>query len=200
MMGQLVLSLPENEVTLLRDALFYLDIFRLKVICGKFGLPVNGKKGMLIGRIAHFMVTREVTFTPPYPAVSCAPNDDIHQLELDALMLHGSFKTDDVTRKFLRNFVGQFFHFTSFSHDWLCARWYSGNPPTYREFIQFWEYEYIQREQGKKTKNQDWAYIHFVQNHTCIYPEIRTTELASTWSDLKQKKAMIAFDIVNKVM
>ena len=143
MTGPSLLSLPEDDVILLRDALFYVDIRRLKTICNKFRLPLLGKKGLLIGRIAHFVSTREILSIPPYPEISCARDGVVYPLELDTYMLYGVFKADDETRKFIRKFVGQYFHFTSFSHDWLCVRWYSGKPPTYREFMQFWEYEFI---------------------------------------------------------
>jgi hypothetical protein len=200
MTNQFVLSLPESELRVLREALFYVDIPRLKMICGRYRLPVLGGKALLIARIAHFAGTRQIVEVPPYPEISCARPNETYPLELDAYMLYGSFKTDDTTRSFLRRFIGQYFHFTSFSHDWLRMRWYVGNPPTYREFIRFWEYEFLLREQGKKTTNQDWGYVHFVLNYTCKYPEIRSTEIATEWRALRNRKAGEASSLMDKVI
>jgi hypothetical protein len=85
-------------------------------------------------------------------------------LAKDTLMLFGSYKNDLKTRIFFKNWIGQHFHFTARGIDWLKSRWLSGNPPTYLEFSEFWQEDYLRSQlEGNPNPKIELRYNNFTK-------------------------------------
>ncbi len=82
----------------------------------------------------------------PLPAVSCASKGLKSDLHPEALILSGPYKNDLRTRNFVKDLVGEHFHFTAAGIDWIRACWERGKPPTYKEFADWWQAEYAQKD------------------------------------------------------
>lgn len=164
----------------LLENLLFLHVDELKGYCQRLNLSIKGKKLALVHKIMHFLQTGQKAETPQYPAISCAKNKNI-TLCPDAKILKGSYKNDLKTRLFFRNLIGQHFNFTAFGIDWIEERWLAGDPPTYQEFADMWQHEYLSRKTHGSAPKQEWAYINFVQQHNLNHPNASREEILEAW-------------------
>ncbi len=164
----------------LLENLLFLHVSELKDYCQRLGLSIKGKKLALAHRITQFLQTGQKTETPQYPAISCAKNKNI-TLCPDAKILKGSYKNDLKTRLFFRGLIGQHFNFTAFGIDWIEERWLSGHPPTYQEFADMWQAEYLSRKTHGSAPKQEWTYINFVKRYILNNLNASRKEILEAW-------------------
>jgi hypothetical protein len=123
-------ELSAAEIKTLREMLPYMNLKELKEACQILALPASGQKGEIIQRIYSFCEKGIVLTPSKVPEVSIAKK---------TLILKGAYKNDAKTRAFLKSMIGEHFHFTAFGQDWIKERWLAGNPPTYKEFADYWK-------------------------------------------------------------
>lgn len=181
-----------EDITTLQNSLYYLHVSELKSYCEKLALSTKGNKIALISRIIYFLKTGEKLEVPRYPAVSLAKVRKTTELMADALMLKGAYRNDLKTRLFFKKLIGAHFHFTAFGIDWLEERWMEGNPPTYQEFADMWQKEYIYRKEHGSTPKEEWAYIRFVKSYLNENLQASRNEILSSWEiERARHKALV---------
>lgn len=188
--------LSSQEVHELNDSLQYFSMEELRELCGQYSLPSNGNKVALINRIITFIQTGAITQLPVIPEISRARRGQKYELKPDTVMLYGSYKNDAKTRSFFKSIIGDYFHFTAYGIDWLNERWFSGNPPTYSEFAEFWKNEYAFRTQTKVSPKKEWAYINFTQRFLQKNPLASRVEINEAW----QAEKRVHIEIVKKLL
>jgi len=176
---------PSQE---LFDALHYMHVSELKEVCTQLNLPLQGKKGDLIHRIQTFVQTGQIVILKSLPDVSKAQKGVEYPLLPETLALYGSYKNDQRTRAFMKTLVGDHFHFTAFGQDWMKERWQAGNPPTYREFAEFWQAEYVRRQTKKASPKQEWAYLTFIQKYLAEHPQASKNTIVVEWEKVRTLK------------
>ncbi len=186
--------LANEEAIGLRTALLFLHVAELREWCEKLSLPSHGKKGMLVGRIIHFLTTGQVIKEVPIPQIARAQRGVSYPLLPSMLMLKGAYKNDLATRQFFKKLVGDQFHFTAFGIDWLNERWQVGNPPTYQEFADMWKKEYARRKEEGTTPKEEWAYITFVQTALGKDPHLSHAEIIHAWKDERDRQIHMVQD------
>ncbi len=130
--------LCDNDIKTLNECLLFLKMHELRKVCVMLSLPESGKKQELITRITFYMQTGIIRKLAQVPSASLAKNYPKQDLTPNALMLYGGYKNDLMNRNFFKNLIGPHFHYTAYGIDWLNDRWLEGNPPTYKEFADFW--------------------------------------------------------------
>ncbi|HZW61454.1 MAG TPA: hypothetical protein VFF04_04460 [Candidatus Babeliales bacterium] len=191
--------LDTENIQELKESLNHLHVSELKSICLQLELPTNKKKGALIASIIAFIETGKILGNPVIPPISKYKKTSCSVLEPETLILYGNYKNDHATRAFMKKLVGDHFHFTAFAQDWLHDRWLAGNPPTYKEFADYWTQEYNARKEKKASAKQEWAYINFVQKYVQEKPDAKHTVIAQEWQKHRQKHARKAENILKKL-
>ena len=187
-----------KEQPILQDTLHYMKMSELKKGCQIFSLPDKGKKGVLIERIFTFITEGHITIAPKIPLSSLAKNYPKQAISTSSLMLYGSYKNDLKTKTFFKKLIGSYFHFTAFGSDWLNERWFQGNPPTYKEFANYWVTEVDRRKQIKPKPKDEWKYINFLQQMNKEYPLLSKKDLMNRWKTLRTQKAEEADKLLKK--
>ncbi|MEZ5315473.1 MAG: DUF6434 domain-containing protein [Chlamydiales bacterium] len=193
-------TLSASKVGMLKNALHYMHMSELKELCQKLALPERGKKGEIIQRICCYLEDGTVLKQPQIPSASKAQKNTRYPLAPSTLILHGNYKNDEKTRKFMKSLVGNHFHFTAFGQDWIKNRWIEGNPPTYAEFAQFWQNEHLNRQQRKANPKQEWAYLNFMQKYSDKYPKASQKEITAAWERERGKQVEIVWSTLNKYL
>src|SRR5579862_7586397 len=103
--------LSKKDITILEDALYYMNMQELRQACEDLKLPPVGKKRDLIHRLLTFIQTGKIVKIKPIPDVSCAQKDREYPLIAKTLILHGAYKNDLKTRNFFKMLIGDYFHF-----------------------------------------------------------------------------------------
>ncbi|MBS0186197.1 MAG: SAP domain-containing protein [Proteobacteria bacterium] len=179
-----------HDLKTLKEGLNFLHVEELKNLCRQLLLPIEGKKGILVLRILHFVETGKVMNNPKLPLVSCAEKGKDCPLTPNSFILKGSYKNDLKTRVFFKKLIGDDFHFTAFGVDWIHNRWMEGNPPTYQEFADMWRAETKRRQEEGSIPKEEWAYINFTQRFIKKNPGTQRQGLIEAWEKerLKQKE------------
>lgn len=174
-----------------KEALYYLHLSELQEVCVRLHLCSKGRKAKLIERIFTFIERGKIIEVVPLPTVSRADLKKSYPLELNTLILFGSYKNDLKTRLFFKKVVGDHFHFTAFGIDWINDRWLKGDPPTYGEFAKFWQLEFERRQRERTMPKQEWAYINFVQSFLTKNPKANRKQILSAWEEQRKKSCFI---------
>jgi len=168
------------------EAFSFLHTGELKDLCCDLSLPVQGKKGQLIGRILHFLRTEELLKELPIPEISRAKNKEVYPLLPETLMLKGAYKNNLETRLFFQKLIGPHFHFTAFGQDWIQDHWMIGAPPTYQAFAHMWQAEYLRRRDTPGVPKEEWAYIRFSQKFLKRHPHVSRQGVLDAWDRERQ--------------
>lgn len=181
-------KLTKQEQIELREALSYLHIEELKEQLEQLKLSIIGfNKKELIDRLMHYACTGEELPPIVIPQKSKAQPNESYPLDLETLMLHGAYKNDAHTRDFFKFHIGSHFNFTTSSADWLRERWLEEDPPTYGEFIEYWQDAYEQQVLNKRAPKGEWAYNRFVQEYMKGNPKKSKAEFLAAWESKRQK-------------
>ena len=192
--------MQKNEIIIkdkkVRDALYeslhFLHVGELKALCCRLDLSEKGPKVRLIERIMIFVTQGCRQDEPVIPRVSCIQKGKEYPLARTTLILKGSYKNDLKTRLFFKSIIGDHFHFTAFGIDWINARWFAGNPPTYQEFADMWITESEKRVLEGSVPKKEWAYINFTQKFIAQVPKASRHELLHAWeTERRHNKAFI---------
>lgn len=164
----------------LLESLLFLHVIELRNYCEQLNLSTKGKKLALAHRIIHLLKTGERIEAPKYPDISCAKSKN-PLISPNSLILKGSYKNDLKTRLFFRSLIGQHFNFTAFGIDWIEELWLAGHPPTYQEFADMWQAEFISRKKNGSVPKQEWAFINFVKQYGLNHPNASQKEIIEEW-------------------
>lgn len=181
-----------------KNALYFLYVEELKNLCEQLHLSNKGKKGELIQRIFAFIDNGTILDVIPFPEKSKADPKKHYPLALNTLMLIGNYKNDLKTRLFFKKVIGVHFHFTAFGIDWINEKWLDGNPPTYGEFVKFWQLEYERRKKEKAIPKQEWAYINFIQDYLIKNPDASREKTMLEWEKERDRNFMIVKNFLSK--
>ena len=182
----------------LKDSFNYLKMHELKALINHFALESKGKKSELIDCLLHYLYTGKKLKFKKIPEASFANPRTIYPLAPKILMLKGAYKNDLKTRLFFKKLIGEHFHFTAYGLDWLNERWQKGKPPTYRQFADMWQKEYIERKNKRVAPKEEWAYISFVQKLLNCFPDSSRTEIMTAWKNERIKHRDFIFKICER--
>lgn len=184
----LILEEQKDEIF---DSLNYLNMEELEEFCKKHAIPMQGRKRRIISRIKHFLTTGEVLKTIPLPISSKAKKNAPRVLKKDALILNGLYKNDDDTRQFLKQLIGEHFHFTAFGQEWIMSRWEEGKPPTYEEYAKIWQEEESRKKMPlyKATPSAEYAYLNFMQKYLSQHPNANKKSMLAAWKEERAERA-----------
>lgn len=174
-------KLNASELAQLEVYLYYFHVSELKKVCDQFQLSSSGKKKDLILRIFAYCKSGKKQELMDFPYSSRACKGEKYPLQPKTKILIGAYKNDLTTRKFFKELIGDYFHFTAFGIDWINERWAKGNPPTYQEFASFWKKEYAFRKTQKAKPKTEWAYLNFIQRCSTEHPEFSKVQIVKAW-------------------
>ncbi len=183
----------------LKVCLQYFHVSELKNLCNQLKIPSNEKKPGLINQILSFIQTGASFPIRQYPAPSKARRGINYPIFPEALMLDGAFKNDAKTRNFFKGLIGSHFHYTVFGLDWLKEQWYQGTPPTYQEFADFWQSEYLARKDQRNALKDEWAYLNFARQFADEHPHASKKELLIEWKKMRDLQVQNAKKILEKI-
>lgn len=192
--------ISQNDSNTLSDCLHYLFVSEVKEICRMLLLPEKGKKAENIQRIITFLKEGRVLTTPTFPKESCAKKGVSYPLSPKTLILYGSYKNDAAARAFFKRLIGSHFYFTVYGLDWINERWYAANPPSYMEFAQFWQNEYLERKNQKSPLKKEWAYLNFIRRYLESSPNSSRNEIAEKWDEERSKMKATAYEILKQFL
>lgn len=182
------------------NALLYLKVHELRDFCVRLKIPKEGEKIILIEKIQHYILTGKILETKKIPAISKAQSKITYPLAPNTPILHGSFKNDLKTRVFLKSLIGNHFHYTAFGIDWIKDRWFKGAPPTYREFAEYWQKEYIARQKTKGALKPEWAYLNYLETYKQENPNASQADALSSWKKFREKQYKIVKSILDPII
>jgi hypothetical protein len=186
----------QNE---LFDSLYYMNISELKNFCNTRNIPFVGKKGSIIKRIKHYLLTGKILHPKKMPSISKAKPNTSYLLKPETRILHGSYKNDLKTRKFFQTLIGKHFHFTAFGQDWIMTRWMQGKPPTYAQFVKMWQQEYKRRQNIDAKPRQEWAYLNFMQRFTKENPNASRKAMTVAWKKTRAERVETVLIFLNDI-
>ena len=190
--------LSEYATQHLYESLLYLKMSQLKEICINLRIPPHKKKIELIQAICTYVKEGKILDIPKIPEISKALKSTFYPLKPSTKILHGNYKNDLATRKFMKTLVGQHFHYTAYGIDWINEKWMNGTPPTYEEFAIFWQKEYEKRQLKKVSPKKEWAYINFVQEYGKSNPYANRKEIMKAWKKELEKHSLFVQTILQK--
>lgn len=188
--------LNKSDISQLHDSLHFLHVSELKEICTQLSFSTAEKKARIIKQILLFIQTGNTGFVKQIPSSSKRQKGMDYPLLPETKMVYGVYKIDARTRSFFKELIGPHFHYTVYGLDWIKERWLSGNPPTYKEFAEFWQKEYTTRKGQKGPLKQEWAYMNFIRNFSEKNPSSSRKELLLEW----EKARKIEFQKVQKIL
>ena len=172
----------------------------LRDTCKELKLPFSGIKGDLIQRVIHFLKTGIIVNPEPIPDVSKARKGIDYPLLPETRILYGNYRNDFATRVFMKTLVGNHFHFTASGIDWIKERWRAGNPPSYREFADFWQQQYLANKQKRPPPKEEWAFIKFTQAYLTKKPAASHEELIGAWKQEQRYQVRKAQQIIQSCL
>lgn len=181
----------------LKSALLYLNVSELKETCERLNIPKTGEKIALIERIITYVKKKKVIPPNQFPTISHAQKGVVYPLTPKGLILYGDYKNDLKTKMFMKELVGEHFNFTSYGTESIKEQWYAGSRPTYANFAQYWQNEYIKRQEKQIPPKAEFAYINFVQSYLAKKPKSSNQELRREWElvreeNVEKAKAILA--------
>lgn len=193
-------SISKSDLKLLNETIWFMKVAELRKCCAMLGIPDTGQKGKMVDRIISYAKTGVVKKNKIIPDISKSKGKPKQLLKPTSLMLHSEYKNDLKTRIFFKSLIGSHFHFTAFGIDWLNERWQDGNPPTYKEFADYWINETEKRKLKKPKPKKEWAYINFLQNYKKENPGSSKDDSIRDWKKLRLEKATMAIKIIKNIV
>ena len=184
----------------LKESLLFMRVQELRDTCKQLNLLFSGIKGTLIQRIIYFCKTGKVAKEEIIPDISKAKKGDYYPLLPETLILYGNYRNDSATRAFMKALVGNHFHFTAFGIDWIKGHWIAGNPPSFQEFADFWQQQYLANKQKKPTPKEEWAYIKFTQNYLSTKPAASHKDIIEDWKQEQRRQVRKAQQIIQSCL
>lgn len=181
------------------DSLYYMNMGEIKSFCKTHNIPLKEKKGPIIERIKHYLLTGEILSPKAMPSISKADVKKEYPLKPNTLILYGAYKNDLKTRKFFQALIGKHFHFTAFGQDWIMHCWMRGKPPTYAEFAKMWQQEFTHRQNTEANPRQEWAYLNFMQRFQKAKLNASRKEMGAAWKKTRAEQAAKALAFLNKI-
>lgn len=175
------------ELEKIEKFLYFLKVGELRSLTKKLGLSEKENKRFLVKNIIYFLKYKKIPEERKMPKISKAERWKRYEIGLDELILKGVYKNDRKTKEFFQRYIGAYFHFTAFGIDWINDRWFAGNPPTYKEFIDMWIDEYEGRKNEKVDLKVEWAYMRFSKEHLEKNPGESKSEIIKEWNIERNK-------------
>ena len=187
------------QILKIEEALYCLKVGELRILSKKLNLDSKENKKLLIKNIIYFLKYRKIPEKIKIPEVSIAKKDTKYQIQLNELMLKGSYKNDNQTKEFFQKHIGTHFHFTAFGIDWLNDRWINGNPPIYKEFIDMWVSENQNRKLKKADMKIEWAYMRFSKKYLEENPSASKEVVITKWNEEREKNLQFIKNIFPEI-
>ena len=178
-----------DQLAQLTEDCYFLSVQELRDLCLHQRIPHDGNKAFLISSLIHFLQTGQVLSQPAIPQVSVSQSAQRISLMPNSLILKGLYKNDLKTRNFMKQLVGEHFHFTAFGIDWIHERWLKAQPPTYQEFAQAWQKEYEETRSSKRQPKKEWAYLTFMKEYRERFPDRSAHEMRCLWKTIRAERA-----------
>ncbi|MEQ9116183.1 MAG: DUF6434 domain-containing protein [Rickettsiales bacterium] len=186
--------LPAKQLKELETCLNFFKMEELKELKDKYSIKASGKKGEVIKGILAFF-SGDTVAAKAIPKASIAKPEDNLSLNSEALILKNLYKNNDETREFMKQLAGEDFHFTAAGQDWIKNRWMEGNPPTYKEFAEFWKgYKVSKKEKPK----DEWAYLNFIQQQSKLNSKLSMNKIKAKWAKHRMEQVNKAKEIIRK--
>jgi Domain of unknown function (DUF6434) len=180
----------------LYEALLFFNIQELRETCKELSLPFSGLKRALVQRIVSWVTTGRLNEEAEIPTQSKARRGVSYPLHLETLILHGNYRNDAKTRHFLKGEIGEHFHFSAAGIDWIKEHWAAGDPPTYREFIEYWKEQHKARQENGSPPKEEWAFIRFTQAYIKANPTALREKIMRAWHTEREDQVQKAKRII----
>ena len=199
MVNKNISLLTSEQLQQLEESLYFLHVKELKNILNDLNLSKKTGKVEIINAILLFIKRGKMPKKLSYPSISCARKGEHFPLCLDTLIKYGSYKNDLRTRLFLRSCIGEHFHFTVFGHDWIKEQWKKGEPPTYKEFCDYWQKQYEKNKVQKPEPKKEWRFIRFTQEILKRDPFLTSDQIRFAWMKERMKNVKIVELLITKI-
>lgn len=74
----------------------------------------------------------------------------------------------------------------------------NGSPPTYQEFADFWQKEFVHRKKEPQKPKDEWMFIRFVQMIEKQKPNASKKDILYAWKKVQNQKMILGFQLINK--
>lgn len=196
-MNKYVYSLSAEQCEQLYQGLHYLHMDELRSLADTFQLATKGTKKQLINRLFARVKGTLPPKEPVIPSVSCAKKGGQYPVAPDTLMLYGAYKNSHEQRALFKQLVGDHFHFTAYGVDWLKEQWAAGKPPTYQQFADYWQNQYVERSTGASESKEEWAYIKFLQEYSLLHSDATAYEMKQAWHVQRSAQKDIVWQLLH---
>jgi len=181
-----------QQIEDLQQAIFYLKMSELRDLSQSLGISYEGQKRQLIFRVMQRVRGKENQETASPTRVRSGKQE----YSLDSFLRPETYTNGSAARRFLKQEIGAHFRFTTYGMDWIKQQWDIGNVPTFREFIRFWEQEYLERKGGKCVASKpELARVTFFRRMAEL-GDYRKVELEALWQDTRLRHVQIVRSII----
>jgi hypothetical protein len=195
-------ALTPAEKKLLAEDIYYLNMAELRSFCDAHAIPYMihlekpdgrvvqardaDRKGVVIGRILHFLRTGVIKPKTIFrKSVVASESPDYSPTQSDKV-LFGHYKNhDQAILKLMKQLTAGEFDFGAIAQEVLRACWSRNHAPTYREFAELWQKAIAQHSEP----NPEWAFL----------SDRRRSNTSSDWKRVRAPKAARVIAILEKI-
>lgn len=183
------------------DNINYMMVKELQDFCDKHSIPYyihykcKGKavktreldrKGIVIGRIKHYLETAEIKSKTVFPESVVCFDTLPSPLKPTHPVYYGQYKNkNDKILKLLKSLTNNKFEFGAIAQEIIRQCWTDGKAPTYQEFAESWTRAVIEHTQP----NSEWAFLLDRKNGVA----------GKDWKEVRIKNANEAIAYLNKI-
>jgi len=196
-----ILKLPQPERQALLDDLNYLNTEEIKSFCTRHSIPFrivfespdgcrtakdHDRKGIVLGRIRHFLETGKVLPATRFPAAVVRVDPPPEILSPDDRLFYGQYdKANCGLTGLLEDLTGGQFRNGAIARILAHEFWSAGRAPTFREFAAAW----LRAVNEHTAPNPEWAFLSDRANQTA----------GSDWKKLRSRKAAAVLQKLGRI-
>ena len=198
----LISNLTRSEQRKLLDDLNYLNTSEIKRFCKKHSIPYaisfetldgrrrrtaeDDRKGVMLGRVRHFLTTGAVPPETCFPAAVVCFNPSRQLLAADDQLHYGQYdKGNRTLMSILRDLTDGKFRNGAIARILAREFWSRGEAPTLEAFAAAW----VRASREHTRPNPEWAFLSDLANQTA----------AKNWRKLRKQKAKKVLEILDKI-
>lgn len=202
MMPSPIAKLPKPEQQQFLDDLNYLNTAEIKAFCKRHSIPYTivvetkdgrrrktpeaDRKGVMLGRVRHFLKTGTVMEETCFPASVVCFEKIRGQLTPRSKLFYGQYdKTNHALLGLLKKLTNGKFRNGAIARILAREFWSKGQAPTFEEYAAAWE----QAVQNHTEPNAEWAFLADRARGTA----------GDNWKKLRTQKAVRALKILKKI-
>jgi hypothetical protein len=197
-----IAELSESEQEELLEDLNYLNMSEIKSFCKEHSIPYSiwietadagrrrtkddDRKGIVLGRIRHFLKTGEVLPATCFPAsVACFDDPPGHFKPTDRLYYGQYDKTGSAMIGILKKLTDGKFRNGAVARILARDFWSKGIAPTFREFALAW----LMASEAHTEPNPEWAFL----------ADQSKGKASSDWKQIRESKAKDVLRVLNRL-